>query len=130
MAKQPDLPSLSDAQLEIMNAVWDRGDASVADVWAAVSANRAVDRNTVQTMLVRLEEKGWLAHRTAGRAFRYYATRPRQPAQKELVRRVIDTAFAGSADGLIMALLEERGISKAEAERIRQMIERAERRTK
>src|SRR5437763_534664 len=52
------LPPLSAAQLEIMNVVWGRGEATVAEVWRALSARRKVARNTVLTMLARLEEEG------------------------------------------------------------------------
>src|SRR6476620_6626073 len=88
---------LSDAQLEIMNLVWDRGEVTVAEVWKALAKRRTVARNTVQTMIVRLEEKGWLHSQTEGHAFRYRAALPRQSAQAMLVRRLLDSAFGGSA---------------------------------
>ena len=61
-------PPLSEAQLEIMNVVWDRGEATVAEVWKALAARRKVARNTVQTMIARLEERGWLKRRGDGPA--------------------------------------------------------------
>ena len=57
---------LSGAQLEIMQVVWDGDGVIVADVWKRLSANRPIARNTVQTMMTRLEKKGWLRHREAG----------------------------------------------------------------
>jgi predicted transcriptional regulator len=122
------LPSepLSDAQLEIMNVVWDAGACTVADVWQALAARRRVARNTVQTMLVRLEEKGWLTHREAGVAFIYSAAVPREQAQQRSVERMLDTVFRGSAEGLVLTLLQSRGLSKDEAARIRDMIRKAE----
>ena len=119
-------PPLSEAQMEIMNAVWDRGEATVADVWKAVSARRKVARNTVLTMLVRLEEKGWLCRDDEGHAFRYRAAVPREATLGTMVGRLVDTAFGGSAEGLVLALLHGRGISKEEARRIRKMIDQAE----
>jgi predicted transcriptional regulator len=121
-----DRSPLSEAQFEIMNLVWDRGEVTVAEVWKALTARRALARNTVQTMMVRLEEKGWLQSETQGHAFRYRAAVPREAAQGMLVRRLLDSAFGGSAEGLVMALLDGRGISRAEARRIRSLIERAE----
>jgi predicted transcriptional regulator len=117
---------LSEAQLEIMNLVWDAGEVTVADVWKALSARRGVARNTVQTMLTRLEERGWLESRADGHAFRYRAAVPRRSVQGILVRRLLDSAFGGSAEGLVLALLEGREISRAEARRIRAMIQKAE----
>ena len=125
------LPPLSEGQMQIMNVVWDfagRGGATVGDVWEALSARRPgkkLARNTVQTLLARLEEKGWLTHRAEGAAFRYLPRQPRQTALRRLVRRLVDTAFGGSAEGLVMALLQGRGVSPDEAQRIRAMIEQA-----
>jgi BlaI family transcriptional regulator, penicillinase repressor len=118
-------PPLSEAQLEIMNVVWERGEATVAEVWKALAGRRRVARNTVQTLMARLEEKGWLLCQAEGHAFRYRAAAPREATLGALVRKLVDTAFAGSAEGLVVALLDGRGVSKDEAERIRAMIDRA-----
>lgn len=121
------VPPLSDAQLEIMNVVWERGEATVGEIWHALSARRPVARNTIQTLVSRLEEKGWLAHSTSGTVFRYHAVYPRQATLRNLVRRLVDTAFGGSAEGLVMTLLEDQKLEAGEADRIRALIERAER---
>ena len=119
-------PPLSEAQIEIMNVVWERGEATVADVWKAVAGRRKVARNTVLTMIGRLEEKGWLVRDDAGHAFRYRAAEPREATLGSMVGRLVETAFGGSAEGLVMALLHGRGVSKEEAGRIRRLIEQAE----
>jgi predicted transcriptional regulator len=126
MAPEHSRPPLSEAQLEIMNVVWDRGEVTVADVWKAVASRRKVSRNTVLTMLTRLEEKGWLSRDEEGHAFRYRATVPREVTLGRMIGRLVDTAFGGSAEGLVMALLHGRGVSREEARRIRTMISRAE----
>lgn len=128
MSKRSELPPLSEAQLEIMNVVWDRGETTVGEVWNVLSTQRDIARNTVQTMIVRLEDKGWLRHRTEGHVFIYRATHPREDTQKTMVRRLLDTAFAGSTEGLLLALLNDRSLSKAEADRIRALIDKAARR--
>src|SRR5436305_1749492 len=117
---------LSEAQLEIMNIVWARGEVTVADVWKALAGRRKVARNTIQTLMARLEEKGWLLCRDEGHAFRYRAAEPRGATLGAMVRKLVDTAFEGSAEGLVLALLDGRGVSKDEAKRIRAMIDRAE----
>lgn len=125
-AESDDRTPLSEAQLEIMNLVWDHGEVTVADVWKALSLRRKVARNTIQTMIARLEERGWLNSQTEGHAFRYRAAVPREAVQGMMVRRLLDSAFGGSAEGLVLALLEGRGISRTEAQRVRAMIQRAE----
>jgi BlaI family transcriptional regulator, penicillinase repressor len=126
MSEHAPLPPLSEAQMEIMNVVWNRGEATVADVWKALGLRRKVARSTVVTMLMRLEEKGWLCCDEEGHAFRYRAAVPREATLGQVVRRLVDTAFGGSAEGLVMALLHDRGVSKAEARRIKRMIDRVE----
>ncbi len=122
------LPPLSEAQLEIMNVVWDRGEVTVADVWKALSEDRKVARNTVLTMLTRLEEKGWLERDSVEHAHRYRAAVPREATLGTILSRLVQTAFGGSAEGLLVALLQDRGVSKEEAARIRAMIDQAEKR--
>ena len=121
-------PPLSAAQMEIMNVVWDCGEATVGDVLAALLKRRKVARNTVQTMLVRLEQKGWLRRRREGRAFLYSASVEREGTLQSIVDRLVDTAFAGSVDGLVMALLDGRGITDEEQARFQAMIEDARKR--
>jgi predicted transcriptional regulator len=128
MARPESAAPLSEAQIEIMNVVWDRGEVTVADVWKVLCARRKVARNTVLTMITRLEDKGWLRRDDGGHAFRYRAAMPRELALRSAVHRLVDTAFGGSAEGMVMALLQGRTVSKEEAERIRGMIDRAERR--
>jgi predicted transcriptional regulator len=120
------LAALSEAQTEIMNVVWDRGEATLAQVWGALVARRQVARNTVQTQLTRLVEKGWLLHRSAGNAFYYRPSVPRREARSRVVQRLVDAVFEGSAEGLVMTLLDGRTLSKEQADRIRALIERAE----
>ena len=123
---KPDLPPLSDAQLEIINIVWDRGKATVGEIWKALAQRRPLSRNTVSTMVTRLEEKGWLRHRIIGGTFLYSATHPREKVLPRLVHRLVDAAFQGSAEGLVLTLLAGGRLSSEEVERIKAMVEKAE----
>jgi BlaI family penicillinase repressor len=126
MPKKKMPPPLSDGQLEIMEVVWDRAEVTVTDVWHELQSSREIARTTVQTTMLRLDERGWLKHRSEGKTFLFSAGHPRGASQRQIVRRIVDTAFQGSADGLVMTLLEERGISDEQAERIRAIIAEAE----
>jgi BlaI family transcriptional regulator, penicillinase repressor len=121
-------PPLSEAQLEIMNILWRAGGGTVADVLEQLRLRRPVSRNTVQTMLSRLDEKGWLTHRDQGGAFFYAPAVARDKVQHEVLRRVIDTVFDGSAACTLMALLQACSLTREEAARIRRMIKEAEQR--
>jgi BlaI family penicillinase repressor len=119
---------LTAAQLEIMEVVWAAGEVGVAEVWKALAARRPIARNTVQTTLARLHERAWLKARAEGNAFLYSAARPRRSVLARMVGRLVDTAFGGSPSGLVAAIVESRRLSGEEVERIRRIIDQAEKR--
>ena len=125
MSDPQDMPSLSEAQMEIMNVVWDRSETTLGEIWRELSTKRGIARNTIQTLLSRLVDKGWLDYRAEGKIFHYRATVPRQPAMKHVVSRFVETAFNGSAEGLVMALLDSQDLKQDEVDRIRALIEKA-----
>jgi predicted transcriptional regulator len=86
---------------------------------------RPVARNTVRTLLERMEEKGWITHREDGRTFLYSAAQPRQATIGQKVQQVIETVCGGSAEALVTALLDYRGLSPGELHRIRHMLAKA-----
>ena len=124
------LPPLSEDQLAIMHVVWDGGEVTVTDVWNALSRHRTVARNTVLTLMDRLEKKGWLKRRADGQTHYYTAAAPRADTLGQVVHRLVDAAFAGSAEALVLALLDGRGVSDEEARRIRRLIDNAPSRRK
>ena len=131
MAKRKQSPTLpSDAQWEVLNIIWDRGEATVGEVWQDFAARRPVARNTVLTLVARLEEKGWLRRRAEGNVLKYSATIDQQTAQRQVAQQLVDTAFRGSPEGLIMTLLGESDLSEGESQRIHAMLENARRERK
>jgi len=124
-AKQPELPELTPAQSEIMEIIWERGELRASEVRRLLSRTRLVARNTVRTLLERMEEKGWITHREEGRTFVYSAAQPRQATIGQKVQKVIETVCGGSPEALVTALLDYRGLSSAELERIRGMLAKA-----
>lgn len=129
-ARQPEPPQVSEAQLEILRLVWDRGEATVSDVWKELSRRRSVARNTVQTTMTRMRAKGLLAVREEGNTHYFSAARERGPFMRQMVDRWVATAFDGAAEGLVFSLLEKRGLTSAEARRIRALIAEAEGRSR
>jgi predicted transcriptional regulator len=125
-SKGKGLPALSESQLEIMQLVWGGGEVTVTDVWTILAQRRQVSRNTVLTLMDRLEKKGWLKRRADGQTHYYSAAVPRATTLGQLVHRLVDAAFVGSAEALVLALLEGRGVSDEEARRIRQLIDDAQ----
>ena len=108
-----------------MEIIWDKGEVSASEVRRVLSRTRPVARNTVRTLLERMEEKGWINHREDGRTFLYSAAQPRQATIGQKVQQVIDTVCGGSPEALVTALLDYRGLSPDELDRIRQMLAKA-----
>ena len=125
MSKDCDLPVLHQAQWEIMNVIWEQGDCSVGTVWKVLYERRGISRNTVHTLMNRLEEKGWLSRYESEGGFLYRATVSRQKTQRRTVEKLIDTVFNGSSEGLVLALLGGDKLSKSEVSRIRNLINTA-----
>jgi BlaI family penicillinase repressor len=124
MAKRNrELRDLSQLQREIMEIVWQQGEVSASEVREILSESRELARNTVRTLLERMEQKGWLKHREAGRTFLYSAAQPRGATIGQKVLEVVDRICGGSPERLVTALLDYRGLSDSELKRIRQLLD-------
>jgi BlaI family transcriptional regulator, penicillinase repressor len=124
-AKRPALPGLSQAQREIIEIVWDCGEVSAIEVRDILSKKRDLAKNTVRTLLDRMEEKGWLKHREDGRTYLYSAAQPREASIGQKVLEVVEHVCGGSPEELVTALLDYRGLSPQELKRIRTMLDEA-----
>jgi BlaI family penicillinase repressor len=116
---------LSLAQREIMEIVWEKGEVAASEVRELLADGRGLARETVRTMLERMEDKGWLKHRVVGRTFFYSAGVPRDATAGQKVIELIDTVCGGSPERLMTALLDYRGLSAEEAARIEELIKQA-----
>ena len=123
--KRPVLPGLSQSQREIMEIVWQRGEVSAVEVREILSKKRELAKNTVRTLLDRMEEKGWLTHREDGRTYLYSAAQPREASIGQKVLEVVEHVCGGSPEELVTALLDYRGLSPQELKRIRTMLDEA-----
>jgi BlaI family transcriptional regulator, penicillinase repressor len=109
-------------ELEIMNVLWARGPATVAVVREALPGPPRLAYTTVQTMLNILHRKGKAKRTLKGRAFEYAAAVSRQRAAKTAVRDVIDRLFGGSAESLVMSLIEQRHLSPARLAELNRLV--------
>jgi BlaI family penicillinase repressor len=115
------MPRFSDRELDVMSVLWDRGDATVAEVQERLSDDLAY--TTVLTVLRTLEEKGHVAHRVEGRAHRYHPLVEREAAGASVLERVVERVFGGSAELLLTQLVSERDLSEEELERMRRLLD-------
>jgi len=117
------IEELSAAEREVMEIVWDCGEVTAMQARDALP--RKVARNTVRTLLERMEEKGWVTHRQIGRTYAYRAARPRKESIGRKVQEIVNTICGGSPEALVAGLLDYRGLRAAELERIRKMLDEA-----
>jgi BlaI family penicillinase repressor len=101
-------PTLTPSEFELMKLVWSRGQATVRDVYEALREQRRTAYTTVMTMLNVLERKGHLKKKAAGRSFVYRPTRPQRQVIGGMVREFVERVFGGSAEPLLVHLVEER----------------------
>ena len=125
MASSEKLKPLTETQREIMEIVWECGEVSVFEVREFLSEEREVARNTVRTIMERLEAKGWLEHRVIGRTYFYSALVPKEVSLGERIVDMVDGAFGGNPETLMNALIDYRGLSAKEIERIQTLLEEA-----
>lgn len=111
----------TDRELDIMAALWDAGEATVADVRARVRDELAY--TTVQTVLRILEEKGYVAHREEGRAHVFYPLVEREAAGTSALERLRRKLFGGSAELLLTQVVADRDLSPDELRRMQALLE-------
>jgi BlaI family transcriptional regulator, penicillinase repressor len=112
---------LYERELEVMEVLWERGSATVAEVRGALEDEMAY--TTVLTVLRRLEEKGFVGHDEEGRAHRYRPLVERAEARESALERLTKRLFQGSPELLLTHLVSQRKLSKAELRRLRDVLE-------
>jgi len=116
---------LTDAELRLMEVVWKKGVATVADVVEGVAADPPLAYSTVLTTLRILENKGYLVHSKQGRAFEYKPAVARDAARDNALRHLLRRFFDGSPELLLLNLLESKKVGAKELARLRKRIEEA-----
>lgn len=107
-------------ELEVMSILWRLGSATVSEVREAIGEELAY--TSVLSALQTLEEKGYVRHEAEGRAYRYYPLVEAEHAGGSALARIRDAIFQGSAERLLAQLVSDRGLSRAELERMRRLL--------
>src|SRR5262245_56641283 len=118
-------PALTDAEAEVMAALWRLNRASVSDVVSVMNETRAVTYSTVQTMLRILETKDYVTNDKVARAFVYEPLVDERQARRRALRHLVSRLFEGSPSLLVLNVLEDEEIEPEEREQLRKLIERA-----
>lgn len=122
-SEQDDLGQLSGLQLSILRAIWQRGEASTADVVASLADSRDLAHTTVGTMLTRLEKRGLIESRRDGKHLVYRATIAEADVKRSLVTEFLGRLFDGDAPALVAHLLRERDVRDGDLEQVRALLQ-------
>jgi len=119
-------PRPTDAELAILNVLWERGPSTVRDVHDALSQFQATGYTTVLKLLQIMTEKGLVVRDEAQRAHIYESRYSEQRTQRQLLADLVDRAFGGSPAKLVVQALSGRKASSDELNAIRELLDRME----
>jgi BlaI family transcriptional regulator, penicillinase repressor len=119
------LSSLSRRERQIMDFLFSRGKATVAEVLAGIPDPPSY--SAVRAMLRTLEEKGHVTHEEEGRAYVYRPTVAREQARRSALKHLVATFFAGSTEQAVAALLDlsRPKLSAEELDRMARLVDQA-----
>ena len=109
--------SLTEREAQIMDIVWRLGEVTAEQVREALPGTP--HDSTVRTLMRVLENKGYLTHEVRGKAYIHRALVGRHKAQKLAVRSVLTRFFAGSAEDLVLRLIEDEHLSQKQLDELR-----------
>jgi predicted transcriptional regulator len=128
MARKP-LPRPTDAELAILRVLWERGPSTVREVTEALAAQREVGYTTALKLLQIMTDKGLVRRDEAQRTHVYTARHSETHTQRQLVGDLLERAFGGSAQKLVMQALAARRATPEELAEIRRLLDEIERDT-
>ena len=118
-------PTLTDAELRLMQVIWDRKSATAADVLAMLPDADLAYTTVLNTLRI-LEAKGYLRHSKEGKAFVYHPLIDRTEASRAALRHIVSRFFFDSPQLLVSNLIRDEQLSKRDLQRLKQLIEESE----
>ncbi|MFZ0884854.1 MAG: BlaI/MecI/CopY family transcriptional regulator [Candidatus Acidiferrales bacterium] len=113
----------TNAELAILNALWDLTEATVDDVISRLPSNPPANYKTVQSLLRIMENKRFVRHTVRGRAFVFSPRVTRDEVSGSLTKNLLDRTFQGSASALMMNLLDSNHVNKNELDALEALIQ-------
>lgn len=107
-------------ELAVMSSLWRRGGATVAEVREDLDEELAY--TSVLSALQTLEEKGYVSHEPAGRAYRYFPLVEAARAGDSALQRIRDAIYHGSTEAMFAQMVSDRGVKREELERMRALL--------
>ena len=120
------IPRPTDRELAILNVLWRRGPSTVRQVNEEICRDQDTGYTTTLKLMQIMTEKGLVVRDESQRTHIYHVKFSQEKTQHQLVRDLLDRAFAGSAEKLIMRALSAKNISAEEVLKIRQVLDKLE----
>ena len=117
--------SLSDSEWKLMNRLWERSPMTIMELTAALRAETGWAKNTVITMLSRLEAKGAVRHEEGGRAKRYFPALRREDAARDETESFLSKVYGGSLGLMMSAMVEGRRLSESDIAELSAILDKA-----
>jgi BlaI family transcriptional regulator, penicillinase repressor len=124
MTKLSEIPKPTESEVELLSILWDRGAATVRELFAAVNEKRPVVYTGVLKLLQIMTDKGLVVRDESERAHVYRAAVEREATERRFVRELSERFFAGSAAQLALRALEMETASEEELDEIRKLLKR------
>ena len=118
---------LADLQLAIMQVLWDRGEATVAEVREALRDQRPLAHTTIATMLSKMEAKGYVRRRPEGRAHVFRPAIKQETVRRSMVTDLACRLFHGDITQMVAHLLDGTEVDLDELKRLKSLIRQKER---
>ena len=118
------LPNPTDAELELLRLMWERGPSTVREIHEALP--KETGYTTTLKILQKMADKGLVTRDESSRSHIYTATYGAEKTQRQLVRHLLASAFGGSPTRLVMQALSEERASKEDLQEIRQLLNQLE----
>ena len=113
---------LSELENQLMQILWKGGPATAEQIREALAPQRVLKDSTVRTVLLRLQEKGYVTYKVEGRAFVYSGVEKAQNVAVRAVRQILDRFCDGSLEQLLVGLVENEVVDKAELQELAKKI--------
>jgi BlaI family transcriptional regulator, penicillinase repressor len=121
-------PAPTDAELDVLRVLWDRGASTVREVFEVIAVGKTVGYTTVLKQMQVMHQKGLLTRSERFRSHVYEPAVDRSVTQRQLASSILERAFGGSARGLLQSALAGRKVKAAELDEIRQLLDEHDRR--
>ncbi len=120
---RPKSPTLTEAELRLMDVLWKKETATVSDVVAALPGTAPLAYSTVLTTLRILERKGYVSHEKEGRAYVYQPVVGREEARRSVVRYMMSRFFNNSPEALMLNIVENEAVDGDVLDRLKRMVD-------